>query len=123
MRCKLDENVPIDAAEVLRQAGHECETVYTEDLSGASDERLITVCRSEQRVLITLDLDFADLRRYPPAESPGTIVLRPAEPDAERLLRLLARTLPVLEAEAVAQRLWIVEEDRIRIRRSEDAAV
>ena len=94
MRRKLDENVPIDAADLLRQAGHECETVHTESLSGASDERLITVCRGEQRVLITLDLDFSDLRRYPPAESPGIIVLRPAEPDAERVLRLLARTLP-----------------------------
>ena len=123
MRCKLDESVPIDAAELLRQAGHQCETVYTEGLSGASDEHLIRVCRSEQRVLITLDLDFSDLRRYPPAESPGTIVLRPTEPDAERVLRLLARVLPVLEAEPIAQRLWIVEVDRIRIRRSDDAAV
>ena len=123
MRCKLDENMPIDAVELLRQAGHECHTVYDEQLSGAADERLMALCRNEQRVLLTLDLDFADIRRYPPAESAGIVVLRPAEPDAERVLRLLARALQVVETEPIEQRLWIVEEDRIRIRRSDDTAI
>jgi hypothetical protein len=37
VRCKIDENVPIEAAELLRAAGHECQTVYDEALSGALD--------------------------------------------------------------------------------------
>jgi predicted nuclease of predicted toxin-antitoxin system len=123
VRCKLDENVPVDAAELLRAAGHDCQTVYSEQLSGAPDERLVAVCRNERRVLLTLDLDFADIRRYPPGDYAGILVLRPAEPEAERVLRLVARALRVLTTEPVEQRLWIVEEDRIRIRRSDDAAV
>ncbi|MBA3521777.1 MAG: DUF5615 family PIN-like protein [Gemmatimonadales bacterium] len=109
MRCKLDENMPLDAAELLRQAG-------------ARDERVITVCRSEGRILLTLDLDFADIRVYPSAEGPGVIVFRPREPNAEQVLRLLARALHVLATEPIERRLWIVEEARIRIRRSDDAA-
>ena len=123
MRCKLDENVPEDAAELLRQAGHDCQTVYTEHLTGVPDESLMAACQKEQRILLTLDLDFADIRLYPPGEGPGTIVLRPTEPEAERVLRLLARVLRVLATEPIDQALWIVEEDRIRIRRSGDAAV
>lgn len=123
MRCKIDENMPVDAAELLRDAGHECHTVYTERLSGAADERLMAVCRDEQRVLFTLDLDFADIRRYPPADSAGIVVLRPSEPDAERILRLLARAIQVVGTEPIEQRLWIVEEDRVRIRRSDAPAV
>jgi predicted nuclease of predicted toxin-antitoxin system len=123
VRCKVDENLPIDAAALLRGAGHECQTVYDEALAGAPDQRVIDTCRAEGRTLLTLDLDFADLRTYPPAEYPGIIVLRPAEPDKEHVLRLLARTLPVLEHEAVVHSLWIVEETRVRIRRSDDPAV
>jgi predicted nuclease of predicted toxin-antitoxin system len=123
VRCKIDENLPIDAAALLREAGHDCHTVYDEALAGAPDQRVIDTCRAEGRALLTLDLDFADLRTYPPADHPGIIVLRPAEPDKEHVLRLLARTLPVLEREAVVHSLWIVEETRVRIRRSDDPAV
>lgn len=123
VRCKVDENVPVEAAALLRAAGHDCQTVYDEALGGAPDPRVIERCRTEGRALLTLDLDFADIRTYPPADYPGIIVLRPAEPDRERVLRLVVRTLPVLRQEPVAQRLWIVEEDRVRIRRSGDPAV
>jgi predicted nuclease of predicted toxin-antitoxin system len=123
VRCKIDENLPIDAAALLREAGQDCHTVYDEALAGAPDQRVIDTCRAEGRALLTLDLDFADLRTYPPADHPGIIVLRPAEPDKEHVLRLLARTLPVLEREAVVHSLWIVEETRVRIRRSDDPAV
>jgi predicted nuclease of predicted toxin-antitoxin system len=123
VRFKLDENMPLDAAGLLRQAGHDCHTVYDEALTGARDEQVIVACRTGGHVLVTLDLDFADIRLYPPADSPGAIVLRPAEPDAERVMRLLARAIKVLETEPIERRLWIVEEDRIRVRRSDTEAV
>lgn len=118
MRCKLDENLPVDAATLLREAGHHCQTVYDEELAGAVDQRVIETCRAEGRVLLTLDLDFADLRMYPPAQYPGIIVFRPTQPDKKHVLRLVARTLPVLDREPVAHSLWIVEEHRVRIRSS-----
>jgi hypothetical protein len=42
-------------------------------------------------------------------------VLRPARQDKPRMLDAVTRTMPVLEHEPLDQRLWIVEEDRIRI--------
>ena len=123
MRCKIDENLPIDAAALLQQDGHDCRTVYDEALNGAPDQRVIDTCQAEGRALLTLDLDFADLRTYPPSDYPGIIVFRPAEPDKEHVLRLVARTLSVLDHEPVVHSLWIVEEDRVRIRRSDTPAV
>ena len=35
MRAKLDENVPIEAADLLRDAGWICDTVHDEGLAGA----------------------------------------------------------------------------------------
>ena len=119
LRVKLDENVPVDAAPLFTAAGHDCHTVYDEALGGAADPQVIGRCRAEGRVLVTLDLDFSDVRAYPPAEHPGIIVLRPHDPDRESVLRLVARTIPVLRGEAVVGRLWVVEEERIRIRGGE----
>lgn len=119
MLCKIDENVPIDAIDMLSRAGHDCKTVYDEDLGGAPDERIAEVCRTEQRVLITLDLDFADIRRYPPGSYPGIVVLRPRKPDCIQTMNLLGRAITLLASVPVVGRLWIVEPDRVRVRGGE----
>lgn len=116
MKFKIDENLPMEFAEVLRAAGHDGSTVLEQNLSGIRDEDLFAVCQAEDRVLMTLDLDFADIRLYPPAESPGVPVLRIQPQDKDRLLRCLHKILPLIEQESLAKRLWIVEVNRIRLR-------
>ena len=73
-------------------------------------------CRSEGRVLITLDLDFANIRAYPPAEYAGIIILRSKEQDKHAVLTLVDRIALVLANRAPEGELWIVEPDRIRFR-------
>jgi predicted nuclease of predicted toxin-antitoxin system len=119
MRSKIDENMPAEAAELLRKAGWDCTTVYEEGLNGAEDSRISAVCRTEQRVLFTLDQDFADIRSYPPADYPGIVVLCVWDPHREAILQLLRRALGTLEKEWAAHRLWIVEPSRIRVRGDE----
>ena len=65
MRFKLDENLPYRAARTSAEAGHDAETVYDEDLAGQPDEVVLAATISENRVFVTLDLDFYDLRAYP----------------------------------------------------------
>jgi predicted nuclease of predicted toxin-antitoxin system len=116
MRAKLDENLPVEAAELLRAAGWECDSVYDEGLAGADDPIVAARCQVEARVLFTLDLDFADIRAYPPSEYVGIVVLRPAEPSRRQSLEMVSRVLPVLSAEWTEHRLWIVEPGRVRVR-------
>lgn len=65
---------------------------------------------------MTLDLDFADIRTYPPDEHPGLIVLRLARQDKPHVVDVFRRTLKAVGHESLEGRLWIVEEKRIRIR-------
>lgn len=74
-------------------------------------------------MLLTLDLDFADIRTYPPDRSAGIVVFRPVEPDRDRVLGLLTRVLPLFAKDALDGALWIVEEDRIRMRRSDSPPI
>jgi predicted nuclease of predicted toxin-antitoxin system len=123
MRAKLDENLPVEAAELLRTAGWECDTVYDEGLAGADDPEVAAACQAGARVLFTLDLDFADIRTYPPTEYVGIVVLRPTEPSRRQALGLITRVLPVLSAEWTEHRLWIVEPARVRVRGANEPAV
>jgi predicted nuclease of predicted toxin-antitoxin system len=74
MQFKIDENLHADAAELLRQHGHDTMTVHEQGLQGGADADIANVCRQEGRVMITLDLDFSDVRHYPPEDYQGLIV-------------------------------------------------
>ena len=76
MKLKIDENLPGECAEILRDGGFEADRVADERLTGAEDSAIAVRSQAEGRVLITLDLDFANIRAYPPAEYAGIIVLR-----------------------------------------------
>jgi predicted nuclease of predicted toxin-antitoxin system len=116
VKFKIDENLPGEVAELLRSAGHDARTVPEEGISGAPDPSVYAVCQREGRVLVTLDLDFANAQVYPPAQSPGIVVLRLGRQDRPHVLRILEEALPTLAQEPLKKRLWILEEDRIRMR-------
>ena len=118
MTFKIDENLPKDAAELLRSRGFDAETVSEERLAGADDDFIAAIVQRENRVLITLDLDFSDIRTNPPEHYSGIVVLRPKAQDKIAIIALLRRLLKALENNRPDQALWIVESDRIRYRRS-----
>lgn len=116
MKFKVDENLPVEVAALLAQAGHDALTVQDQTLGGRPDPDIAAVCRQEGRAVVTLDLDFADIRAYPPAGYAGIIVLRLARLDKARILVAVQRLLPVLQNETLTGKLWIANETSVRIR-------
>jgi predicted nuclease of predicted toxin-antitoxin system len=55
---KIDENLPIDVAELLVAAGSNAMTVIDQELGGKADDVIAQYCREEGRALITMDLGF-----------------------------------------------------------------
>ncbi len=119
MKFKIDENLPIEFAELLIAQGHDALTLFEQRLQGKADPTVAGVCLQEGRVLVTLDLDFADLRAYPPRQFPGFIVLRVEHQDKRHLLDVFRRSIPLIGQEPLEHCLWIVEETRVRIRGEE----
>jgi predicted nuclease of predicted toxin-antitoxin system len=102
---KVDENLPEDVAAASRDAGYEASTATSQGLAGIEDARLTELVRQEGRVPVTLDVDFGDIRAYPPDEYPGIIVIRMARKDKPRILAAIRRLLPLLATKAVTRRL------------------
>jgi predicted nuclease of predicted toxin-antitoxin system len=116
MKLKLDENLGTRGRELLVAAGHDVCTVPEQDLCAATDEQLAARCRSDGRGIITLDLDFANPFRFPPAQYHGIAVLRaPARMSEEVLHRLLTTLIGALKTQVFEGALWIVEEGRVRV--------
>ena len=85
-------------------------------MAGQPDTTIATVCQREGRAVVTLDMHFADIRVYPPADYYGMIVLRLARVSKPPVLSVLRRLLPLLERESLAGKLWIVDETSVRVR-------
>lgn len=116
MQFKIDENLPIEIAQLLINANHNAKTVNEQQLQGAKDSTLINVCKNENRILVTLDTDFSDIGTYPPEDFSGIIVLRVGSQSKMHIIGVFNRILPFIGHETLNGHLWIVEESRIRIR-------
>jgi predicted nuclease of predicted toxin-antitoxin system len=113
---KIDENLRDEVAEFLVREGHDAMTVHAEGLRGCVDPVLTQHCLNEGRALVTLDLDFADIRAFPPTTGAGIIVLRVHEQSRANVMRAMPRIADLLKREPLAGRLWIVTDAGVRIR-------
>ncbi len=116
LRFKLDENLPGRVGAPLRAFGHDVETAEFEGLAGARDADLLAACQAEDRVLVTLDLDFADIRNYPPRSHRGIWVLRPTQQTFAQILALALGGLRLAAVERTIGQLWVIDDKRVRIR-------
>lgn len=116
MRFKIDENLHEDVAEALRTHGHDAQTVFDQGLRGHADPEIAEVARREGRVVVTLDLDFGNIREYPPEDYRGLIVLRVVDQSRRHVLRVMDRLIAVLDCAPLEGHLWVVSEGGIRIR-------
>ena len=68
------------------------------------------------RVLLTLDADFANILRFPPASTPGVIRLKIHPPTEEAIREQIHRTLEVLKDTPLVGCLAVSHGSVIRIR-------
>jgi predicted nuclease of predicted toxin-antitoxin system len=116
MKFKLDENFGTRTQGIFRSAGHDIQTVFEQNLQGCSDQHLYEVCCAEKRCLVTMDLDFADVIRFPPTKANGIIVLRIRRTPTIMILgQLIHQVLQAINQRSVDGELWVVEFGRIRI--------
>ncbi len=116
MLFKIDENLHDEIADLLQTRGYDAHTVHDESLAGRDDSIIAERCRLEGRILISLDLDFADIRAYPPLSHPGMIVLRIGNQSRRHVLGVMQSVANLLDANEINGQLWIASETGIRIR-------
>jgi len=118
MRFLVDANVPRSAVAALQRFGHHVEFARDIGLAAATDDQIAAHAINTKAAILTRDLDFADIRRYPPNQYEGIVVLRlPDSTVAQEIVNVIERFLmqPGF-VEPLAGRLAIVEPERVRFR-------
>jgi predicted nucleic acid-binding protein len=76
VRFLVDASLPRSGAPRLRQIDHDAVDVRDIGMRSATDGVIAVHARVNRLALITRDVDFADIRNYPPSEYAGIVVLR-----------------------------------------------
>ncbi len=116
MKVKLDENLPASLGEVLTAQDHDVETIFDEELVGHPDAEVAAAARTEDRLLITLDKGFGDIRAYPPGTHPGILVLRLTDESAVAVREAVSELLAHHRLEDLAGTVTVLHHGRLRIR-------
>ncbi|MBN2534406.1 MAG: DUF5615 family PIN-like protein [Spirochaetales bacterium] len=115
MKIKLDENLGNRGKEIFRENGLNVQTVHDESLCSVSDTTLITKCREENRVLVSLDMDFANPLIFKPSLYSGIAVIRlSSEPTPEELYECVLLLANKLKNTDITGKLWIIQKKVIR---------
>ena len=116
MKFLMDENLSPVHARMLCAIDHHAVSVWELGLSGADDPMARAAAIEGGRILVTLDGDFANILRYPPANTPGTVRLRLHPPTEEAINAALLFAVSRLAQMSLDGKLVVVDERRIRIR-------
>ena len=119
MRLKLDENLSRHLKPVLTDLGHDVLTAADENLLSRPDTEVAAASIKEGRMLFTLDVEFADLRKYPPGTHPGIILFRPTSCGPLTVNKFIADFVRSANLEELASSVAIVDPTRVRVRSPE----
>ncbi|MCC6461854.1 MAG: DUF5615 family PIN-like protein [Saprospiraceae bacterium] len=117
-RLKLDENFSPKMCVHFEAAGYNTHSVVDENLGGADDWDIYKVIQAEQRCLITFDLDFCNMLRFPSGPTKGIIVIRPNRPiSGDSIEKIVAQIIQLLAERDPSGCLWVLEPGKLRIRK------
>ena len=117
MKIKLDQNLSQHLRDDLTALKHDVDSVFDEGLSGAGDPEVLKAATSQDRILLTLDTDFLDLKVYPPGNHRGVIVFRPPRQGALAVADFIKAFVRSTDLEKYYRRTTVVERTRARILR------
>jgi predicted nuclease of predicted toxin-antitoxin system len=117
MTLKLDENLRVTAAALLRARGYDVDTVGDEGLSGHPDDAVWRSSQAEGRFLVTQDLDFSDTRRFAPGTQHGILLVRLPDAEQWRVTDYLAAWFSDPDAQSWARCVVVATPTKVRVLR------
>ncbi len=116
MKFLADMGISNETVKWLRRNAHDAAHLREQGLQTLSDERVLAKARSENRIVLTMDLDFGYLLAVSQERTPSVILFRLSDERAEIVNLRLAQVLERFESPLEKGAIVSVGEDAIRVR-------
>ena len=114
----IDEDMPRSTATILKAEGYEAMDVRDCELKGRSDEEIFSFAQQKDAVILTEDMGFGNLLRFPVGSHLGIVIAHfPNEISTYGLNNQIIKAFENLTEVDFIGNLIIIEPGKIRIRR------
>lgn len=117
MKIFADECVYSATTKSLRDLGHDVETAQEAGLSGHEDQELLQYAIQQNRILISIDMDFSNAVRFVPSTHSGIIILKIRPSTIDNVHQVLSQFLRGNAEEEIHHSLVIIDKTKYRVRR------
>ena len=114
----IDEDIARSTGAVLTDAGHEIIDIRDHGFRAAEDEKVFRFAQSKKAVLLTGDIGFGNLAKFPLGRHHGILIIHfPSKLPVREINRQILLALKELKDADFSGNLVIVEPGKMRIRR------
>jgi predicted nuclease of predicted toxin-antitoxin system len=117
MRLLADAGISPATVAFLEQLGHDVVHVRAINMQRASDRAIADRATTDNRSVLTFDLDFGDVLALGVLDRPSVILLRVSNEQPEEINRRLSVVLSEQQAAIESGALILVEDTRYRVRK------
>lgn len=118
MRLLADENIQPDTVRLLRERGFDVLGAFDAGLGGAPDPRVFAEAQRLERMLLTYNAHFADLRALAAQRHHGIVRLRFSNQRVDFVHPRLLAALEKLGQQDLRDTLVTLTDDSIRLRKT-----
>lgn len=118
MKLLLDQNIRLETLEFLRDMKIDAISTREIKLERADDDEIVNVAKKLDRVILTFNFHFSDIRYFRPGTNPGIILLRIEPQTVEAVHPILRHLFSTLKSSELKHALTVVTNTKIRVRKA-----
>jgi predicted nuclease of predicted toxin-antitoxin system len=116
MKLLLDMGLSPSTAQFLQQLNHDAVHLGRRGQAKLADEEIVRLAEAEDRIVVTLDLDFARIVALQRLARPSIVLFRLERYTTDEVNSLLRDLLATYETELTSGAIVVVDPHRIRLR-------
>lgn len=115
MKFLVDMPVSPKVCTFLKSCGHDAVHIFEIDMF-SPDEKIFKLAQKEDRIILSMDMDFSTILFLSKANSPGVILFRMRFPTVENICERIKKLLEQFKEKELACSIVVVQDDRVRLR-------
>ncbi|MGL5077664.1 MAG: DUF5615 family PIN-like protein [Waterburya sp.] len=117
MKFLADMGISLRTVEWLREFGHDVFHLRDRGLQKLPDDEILTLARVEQRIILTIDLDFAQLLAVSKQVLPSVILFRLGNENYDEINQRLIEVLKNCQQELETGAIISVNNETFRVKK------
>ncbi len=114
----IDEDMPRSTTKTLQEQGYEVKDIRDYGLRGEEDNKIFQFAQENQSVIITEDIDFGNIIKFPLGNHYGIIIVHfPNEMSNKEMNNQLINNIKDIDKNDFKGNLIIIEPGKTRIKR------